>query len=121
MRCGLGTELGDTLGTPVCQAGALPLSYARASLLLHLIWRQGFTELSRLAVMVFCSPDRHPSASASLEAVTIGLGRETCMASVCIFCLAFSGLVAPVPRVCNLPLLGAYTQLNNCLCSEECE
>lgn len=87
MGCDSGIELrathtpGRSSVTELCTAPLL------------LIWRQGLTELSRLAVISFCSSDRDPPASASLEAGTIGLGHEASV-SICISCLVFSGLVA---------------------------
>lgn len=84
MGCGSGIELRDTHTpgrssvTKLCTAPLL------------LIWRQGLTELSRLAVISFCSSDGDPPASASLEAGPIGLGHEA-LVSICIFCLVALG------------------------------
>lgn len=93
MGCGSGIELRDT-----CLPGrssVTELCIAPAPLRLLLIWRQGLTELSRLAVISFCSSHRDLPASASLEAGTTGLDHEAWV-SICIFCLVFSGLVALV-------------------------
>lgn len=89
MECGSGIEFRDTR-----IPGRSSVTELRtAPLLLLLIWRQGLTELSRLAVISFCSSDGDPPASAYLEAgTTIGLGHEVWV-SICIFCLVFSGLV----------------------------
>lgn len=68
LGCGSGIELGD----PRMPGRSSVTKLCTAPLLLLLIWKQGLTELSRPAVILFYSPDRHPPASASLEAGDTG-------------------------------------------------